>query len=43
MRVRESYLERARQHAYRFHVIDASRGIEQVRAELGAAFAKAFP
>ena len=43
VRVRESYLERARQHAYRFHVIDASRPLEQVRAALGAAFAKAFP
>ena len=43
VRVRESYLERARQHAYRFHVIDASRDIEQVRHEVATAFAKAFP
>jgi dTMP kinase len=43
VRVRESYLERARQHAYRFHVIDASAAIEQVRREVAAAFAKAFP
>ena len=43
VRVRGSYLERARQHAYRFHVIDAGRDIEQVRRDLGAAFAKAFP
>ena len=43
VRVRESYLERARQHAYRFHVIDASGGIEQVRHALADAFAKAFP
>ena len=43
VRVRESYLERARQHAYRFHVIDASRDLEQVRRDVAAAFAKAFP
>ena len=43
VRVRESYLERARQHAYRFHVIDAARGMDEVRRELAAAFAKAFP
>jgi dTMP kinase len=43
VRVRESYLERARQHAYRFHVIDASAGIEQVRREVAAAFARTFP
>jgi dTMP kinase len=43
VRVRAAYLDRARQHAYRFHVIDASGAIEDVRAHLGAAFAKAFP
>ena len=43
VRVRRSYLERARQHAYRFHVIDSGRDIEQVRRDLGAAFARAFP
>ena len=42
VRVRESYLERARQHAYRFHVIDSSRAPDQVRGALEAAFAKAF-
>jgi dTMP kinase len=43
VRVRAAYLERARQHAYRFHVIDAAGAMEDVRARLGAAFAKAFP
>ena len=43
VRVRESYLERARQHAYRFHVIDASRPLEDVRRALASAFARAFP
>ncbi|MEO7743055.1 MAG: dTMP kinase [Usitatibacter sp.] len=43
MRVRKAYLERARQHAYRFHVIDSGRDIEEVRQDLGAAFARAFP
>ena len=42
-RVRDAYLERAREHARRFHVIDASGAIEDVRARLGAAFARAFP
>ena len=42
-RVREAYLERARAHARRFHVIDASAPLEAVRASLMAAFAKAFP
>ncbi|MEO5676670.1 MAG: dTMP kinase [Usitatibacter sp.] len=40
MRVREAYLERARQHAYRFHVIDAAGSLEDVRERLAAAFAK---
>ena len=43
VRVRESYLERAQQHAYRFHVIDSGRDIEVVRRHLASAFAKAFP
>lgn len=43
VRVREAYLERARQHAYRFHVIDASGGPEGVRDRLSTAFARAFP
>ena len=41
-RVRDAYLERARQHAYRFHVIDASGSVEAVRARLEAAFEQAF-
>ena len=43
VRVRNSYLERARQHAYRFHVIDASGDLETVRQRLRAAFGDAFP
>ncbi|MGZ5033386.1 MAG: dTMP kinase [Usitatibacter sp.] len=43
VRVREAYLDRARQHAYRFHVIDASGSLEDVRERLAAAFDKAFP
>ena len=43
VRVREAYLERAREHAARFHVIDASGDIAQVRARLAEAFARAFP
>jgi dTMP kinase len=43
VRVREAYLERARQYAYRFHVIDATGEPAQVRERLAAAFARAFP
>jgi dTMP kinase len=43
VRVREAYLERARRHPRRIHVIDASGTIEQVRERLGAAFERAFP
>lgn len=43
LRVRDAYLQRAREHAARFHVIDASGTLEQVRARVSAAFAKAFP
>lgn len=43
VRVRSAYLERARQHAYRFHVIDSSGDLEQVHARVAAAFARAFP
>ena len=43
VRVRDAYLERARQHAYRFHVIDAAGGFEEVRSRLDAVFARAFP
>ena len=41
VRVREAYLERSRVHA-RFHVVDAGGTLEQVRARLGEAFARAF-
>jgi len=43
VRVRESYLERAREHSRRFHVIDASGGLLQVRDRIEVAFAQAFP
>ena len=41
-RVREAYLERAREHSRRFHVIDASGSQQQVRDRLEVAFAQAF-
>jgi dTMP kinase len=41
-RVREAYLERAREHSRRFHVIDASGSPAQVRDRLEVAFAQAF-
>lgn len=41
-RVRDAYLERAHQHAYRFHVIDASGSLEEVRERLATRFDKAF-
>ena len=41
-RVREAYLERAREHSRRFHVIDASGALQQVRDRLEVAFAQAF-
>ena len=43
VRVREAYLERARQHAARFHVIDAGGGFDQVRTRVVQAFERAFP
>lgn len=43
VRVREAYLERARQHAARFYVIDASAALEAVRARVDHVFAQAFP
>jgi len=41
-RVREAYLERAREHSRRFHVIDASGSLADVRDRLEVAFAQAF-
>jgi len=41
-RVREAYLERAREHSRRFHVIDASGTPQEVRDRLEVAFAQAF-
>ena len=41
-RVREAYLERAREHSRRFHVIDASGELAQVRDRVEVAFAQAF-
>jgi dTMP kinase len=41
-RVRDSYLERAREHSRRFHLIDASGTPQQVRDRLEVAFAQAF-
>jgi dTMP kinase len=42
-RVRAAYLERAREHSRRFHVIDASGTLQQVRDRIEVAFAQAFP
>ena len=42
-RVREAYLERAREHSRRFHVIDASGELGAVRDRVEVAFAQAFP
>jgi dTMP kinase len=42
-RVRDAYLERARADAGRFHVIDASVALDEVRGALATAFAAAFP
>ena len=42
VRVREAYLERAREHSRRFHVIDAGGDAKQVRDRLEVAFAQAF-
>jgi dTMP kinase len=43
VRVRNAYLQRAREHGARFHVIDASQSLEEVRAQVSDKFAKAFP
>jgi dTMP kinase len=42
-RVREAYLERAREHSRRFHVIDATGEVAEVRDRVEVAFAQAFP
>jgi dTMP kinase len=42
-RVRDAYLERARRHPGRIHVIDARGDLTRVRERLDRAFAKAFP
>lgn len=42
-RVRDAYLERAREAPGRVRVVDASGSLEDVRARLEAAFAAAFP
>jgi dTMP kinase len=41
-RVRDAYLERAREHPGRIHLVDASGTIEEVRARLDQACARAF-
>lgn len=43
VRVREAYLERARSHSRRIHVIDASADLATVRARLAGCFEAAFP
>jgi dTMP kinase len=43
VRVREAYLERARRHPQRIHVIDASGDIEAVRARLGDRLSALLP
>src|SRR5690349_12659069 len=42
-RVRDAYLKRAREHSRRFHVIDASGELGEVRDRVEVAFAQAFP
>lgn len=42
-RVRDAYLERAREHSRRFHVIDATGTLQQVRDRVEVAFVHAFP
>ncbi len=41
-RVRGAYLDRAREHSRRFHVIDALGDLRQVRDRIEVAFAQAF-
>ncbi len=42
-RVREAYMERAREHSRRFYVIDASGELAAVRDRVELAFVQAFP
>src|SRR5205814_964113 len=42
-RVREAYMERAREHSRRFHVIDAAGELAEVRDRVEIAFVQAFP
>jgi dTMP kinase len=43
VRVREAYLERARRYPQRIHVVDASGGLEAVRARLAERLAAVLP
>ena len=43
IRVRNYYLERARAHPARIHVIDASGSLEEVRSAVTTLFARLFP
>lgn len=43
LRVRNAYLERARKHPARIHLIDASGTLDEVRARVASAFARSFP
>jgi dTMP kinase len=43
VRVRDAYLERAREAPGRVRVVDASGSLEEVRARLARAFGEAFP
>jgi len=42
-RVREAYMERAREHSRRFHLIDAAGELAEVRDRVEIAFVQAFP
>jgi dTMP kinase len=42
-RVRDAYLDRAREHPGRIHIVEASGRLDEVRARLAAAFGRAFP
>ena len=43
IRVRNAYLERARRHPRRIHVLDGSGSLDDVRGHVRAAFSRAFP